>query len=148
MLNPTTKTYSPSEVSVIVGNDIIDVFNTVEIALAEDKITHSTASTGQSTRIINPSMLGTITLNLPQSAETNDKVLEYYEKIIEEYMFGEFVSIEVKDKLGTSKYKIEKASIKKPSDSNFEKEDSDRSWVFEGDFTKYKPGGAYHQARP
>jgi hypothetical protein len=130
------KTYSPADVMVVIGDSspvIIEVFNSVEIAMEEDKISHSAAATGQSTRVINASKLGTITLTLPQTTKDNEKILKEYKKILKNYAKGAFTMIDVRDKLGQSKHIINRASINRVANSNYEKESSNRAWAFTGD---------------
>lgn len=136
------KTYSPADVEVIIGdNTLLDTFNSVEVAMEEDKISHSVAATGQSTRVINASKLGTITLVLPQTTTDNAKILAEYKDILANYAKGKFTSIQVKDKLGNSLHRINKASINRVADTTYEKESSDRSWAFGGDVINHDVTG-------
>lgn len=128
------KTYSPTDVSITVGGKYkIDVFNSVAVATAEARLSHKAASTGQLTRTINANKLGTITLVLPQTTVKNAELLAEFKRVLSNYSNATgFTSIDVKDNLGQSIHRIIQASITKVPDANYDKDATDRTWVFEG----------------
>lgn len=137
----STYTYSSKDVAVVVDGYIIDTFNKVSVSFNEDRVSHSSASTGHTTRVIQASTLGKIILTLPQTTPRNADLMAVYKNILDNYATGVFASITVKDMLGNSIHKMTEASILRAADADYEKGDTDRVWTFEGDLVRNSPLG-------
>jgi hypothetical protein len=136
-----TYTYSPKDVFVSVGGVLIDTFDKISVSFNEDRVSHSSCATGHTTRVMQASRLGKITLVLPQTTPRNRDLLDIYEDILSNYASGVFASITIKDKLGFSVHRMTEASILRAADSDYEKKDTQRTWVFEGDLVDNSPRG-------
>lgn len=137
-----TQTYSPRDVSVVIGKYTIDVFQSVTVAQAEDRVSHKAAATGEVTRTISHNPIGTITLVLPQTTPKNSTLQSIHNQIMDGYKRGLFATVTIKDKLGDSVHILKEASIKKSADAAYEKDASDRTWVFEGTLQKHENKGS------
>ena len=129
-----SKTYSPGEVSVIVGRSIINSWNTVTVARNEDRNFLSVGTQGEVTRTKNLSNLGTITITLPQSSADNASLSA------KEIANG-IESISIIDKSGNSVAVMPEGVITGVPESEFGKELSEREWVYQGDLPVYVVGG-------
>ena len=128
------KTYAPGEVSVVIGGSIINSWNSVTVARNEDKNFPSVGTQGEVTRTVNASNLGTITLVLPQSSADN-AVLSAKE------VANGIESIGIMDKSGDSIHTMPEGFITTVAEAGYEKELTEREWVFQGDLPVNIIGG-------
>ena len=129
-----SKTYNPGEVSLVIGGSIINSWNSITIARNEDRNFATVGTQGEVTRTVNVSNLGTITVVLPQSSADN-AILSAKE------IANGIESIGVMDKSGTSIATMPEGFITGVAESGFEKELTEREWVFMGDLPVYVVGG-------
>lgn len=127
------KSYSPGEVSLIIGGSIIN-FDGVTVSRNEDKNTLTVGTQGEVTRTKNLSNLGTIVVLLPQSSIDNATLSA------QEIANG-ILSISVIDKGGTSVAVMPEGVITGMPESEFSKEHVQREWTFQGDLPVYVIGG-------
>ena len=128
-----SKTYSPGDVSFIIGGSIIK-FDSLTVSRNEDKNTMTVGTQGEVTRTKNLSNLSTITAVLPQSSSDN-AVLSAHE------VANSVVSILVKDNGGLSLHTMPEGVITGVPDSEYGKEHVQREWVFQGDLPVNVIGG-------
>ncbi len=128
-----SKTYSPGDVSFIVGGSIIK-FDSLTVSRNEDKNTMTVGTQGEVTRTKNLSNLATITAVLPQSSSDNAvlSALEIADGVI---------PILVKDNGGASLHTMPTGVITGVPDSEYGKEHVQREWVFQGDLPVNVIGG-------
>ena len=129
-----SKTYAPGEVSVVIGGSIINSWNSVTVARNEDKNFASVGTQGEVTRTVNASNLGTITLVLPQSSADN-AILSAKE------VANGIESIGIMDKSGNSIHTMPEGFITTVAEAGYEKELTEREWVFMGDLPVNIIGG-------
>lgn len=128
-----SKTYSPGDVSLIIGGSIIK-FDSVTVSRNEDKNTMSVGTQGEVTRTKNLSNLSTITVVLPQSSSDN-AVLSAREVV------NDVLSILIKDNGGLSLHTMPAGVITSIPDSEYGKEAVQREWAFQGDLPVNVIGG-------
>ena len=128
------KTWDPSQLNLIVGGSIINSWNTVSIDLDEDEQTSSTGTSGESTRSINASKMGTATLTLPQASDDNATLSALAEA-------KSIFSLSTIDKSGKSIHVMSQAFISKRAASEYTKESGEREWVIKGDLDVHLPAG-------
>ena len=128
-----SKNYSPGDVSLIIGGSIIK-FDIVTVARNEDKNIMSVGTQGEVTRTKNLSNLATITVVLPQSSADN-ATLSAREVV------NDVLSILIKDNGGNSLHAMPEGVITGVPDSGYEKEVTDRTWIFQGDLPVNIIGG-------
>lgn len=128
-----SKTYSPGDVSLIIGGSIIK-FDTVTVSRNEEKNLMSVGTQGEVTRTKNLSNLATITVVLPQSSSDN-AVLSVRE------VTNDILSILIKDNGGLSLHTMPEGVITGVPDSEYGKEAAQREWVFQGDLPVNVIGG-------
>ena len=128
-----SKNYSPGDVSLIIGGSIVK-FDAVTVARNEDKNTMTVGTQGEVTRTKNLSNLATITVVLPQSS-SNNAILSAFE------VANSVVSILVKDNGGLSLHTMPEGVITGVPDSEYGKEVTDRTWIFQGDLPVNVIGG-------
>ena len=128
-----SKTYSPGDVSLIIGGSIIK-FDTVTVSRNEEKNLMSVGTQGEVTRTKNLSNLATITVVLPQSSSDN-AVLSARE------ITNDILSILIKDNGGLSLHTMPGGVITGVPDSEYGKEAAQREWVFQGDLPVNVIGG-------
>ena len=129
-----SKTYSPGEVSVIVGGSIMNSWNSVTVGRNEERNFASVGTQGEVTRTVNVSNLGTITIVLPQSSADN-AILSAKEIV------NGIESISVIDKSGNSIAVMPEGFLTGTPESEFGKELAEREWVYQGDLPVYTIGG-------
>jgi len=128
------KTYSPKEVSIIVGTLIVSNFESVSVELDEDEWSFVAGADGELTRIENANKLGTATLVLKQSAESNDALSGLA-------VTGGTFPFVVADKSGKSLHVMPEATIAKRPMAEYGKEASDREWTIKGKLSIHNIGG-------
>ena len=128
-----SKTYSPGDVSLIIGGSIVK-FDAVTVERNEDKNTMSVGTQGEVTRTKNLSNLATITVVLPQSS-SNNAILSAFE------IANSIVPILVKDNGGLSLHTMPEGVITGVPGSEYGKEVTDRTWIFQGDLPVNVIGG-------
>jgi hypothetical protein len=133
---PKLKTYDPSQVSVILGGSIIGSWNTVAIAMDEDKFLFaSDTSSGEATRTKNANTLGTYTLTLPQASEDNATLSALL-------LSDALVVCSIKDNGGDTIAVMPLGTVMKSADSEFGRgEGGEREWVIKGNIDVYFVGG-------
>lgn len=127
------KTYSPADVSLIVGGSIIK-FNSVTARRNEPLNTMTVGTQGEVTRTKNASTLGTVTIVLPQSS-TGNAILSA------KAIVNGLESIIVKDNLGASLATFPTAAFTELPESEFAKEHGERSWELQGSMPIHFVGG-------
>lgn len=128
-----SKTYSPADISVIIGGTIVK-FDTVTAKKNEPLNTMTEGTQGEVTRTKNASTLGTLTVVLPQSSSTN--------AILSAKAIANGVeSIIIKDNLGASLVALPAAVFTELPESEFAKEHGERAWEFQGSMPIYIVGG-------
>ena len=128
------KTWDPSQLNLIVGGSIINSWNTVAIDLDEDEQFQSVGTSGEVTRSINASKMGTVTLTVPQSSADNATLSAIAEA-------KSIVSFSTIDKSGNSIHVMAQAFISKRAASEYTKESGEREWVLKGDLNVHLPAG-------
>jgi len=129
-----TKTYTPDQVSLIVGGSIIKSWNKVTIKRDEDGWSFSAGTSGEVTRTKNLNTLGAITITMPQTSADN-AVMSAYE------VSDALLSCFVKDNGGASLYALPEGTVIKPADSEFGKDASEREWTIKGALAAFTVGG-------
>jgi hypothetical protein len=124
------KTYDPSQVSIIAGGSIINSWNTVSVELDEDEQFATVGTSGEVTRTINASSLGTITLTVPQSSADN-AALQALATAKSVFPF----SILDKSGSGLSNHVMAEAFISKRPTAEYAKEHGEREWIIKGSLT-------------
>ena len=119
--------------SFIAGGSIIK-FDSITVSKNEDKNTMTVGTQGEVTRTKNLSNLATITVVLPQSS-SNNATLSAFE------VANSVVSILVKDNGGLSLHTMPEGVITGVPDSEYGKEVTDRTWIFQGDLPVNVIGG-------
>lgn len=127
------KTYSPADVSVIIGGSIIK-FNTVTVKKNEPLNFMTEGTHGEVTRTKNGSKLGTVTVVLPQSSSDNATLSA-------KAIVNGVESILVKDNSGASVATLPSAVFTELPESEFAKEHGERAWEFQGSMPLYVVGG-------
>ncbi len=129
-----SKTYNPGEVSLIIGGSIINSWNSITVARNEDKNFATVGTQGEVTRTVNVSNLATITVVLPQSSADN-AILSAKE------VANGIESIGIMDKSGDSIHTMPEGFITTTAEAGYEKELTEREWVFMGDLPVNIIGG-------
>lgn len=120
------RTYDMNLVSVIIGGSIIKSWNTVKVARDNDRWSFSEGSTGEITRTRNSSLLGTITLTLPQASADN-ATLSAFETA------GTLIPCLIMDKGGPSIHTMPEGTVVKMPDAEYGKESGEREWTIKGE---------------
>jgi len=128
------KTYSPEEVSIIIGGSIIKGWETVTVSRDEDEWSFVAGTDGESTRTKNANKLGMFELVMSQSSEDN-LVLSSFS------VSGSLLNSAIKDNSGNSLHVIPAATIVKPADAEYGKEAGNRTWQAKGDLSVHVVGG-------
>lgn len=119
------KTYDPSQVSVVIGGAIIKSWNTVTVAMDEDRNVLSAGTTGEATRTKNANRLGTIVIDMPQTSEDNLKLTA-------ELALDVPLPCAIIDTGGNSIHVMPQGVIMKSPDSEYGKENGTREWTVAG----------------
>lgn len=130
-----TKTYDPSQVSVIVGGNIITNFEKVSVSRDEDNWKFQAGSSGEVTRTKNSNPLGTIEIELSQTVA---------EQVGLSALVGTdaLIPINVADLNGTSIHTMPEGSVMKVADAEYGKDDATtRTWTLKGALTVHVVGG-------
>jgi hypothetical protein len=122
------KTYDPSQVSVIIGGSIIKSWETVKAGRDNDRFKFTEGTSGEVTRTKNASLMGTITLTLPQASADN-ATLSAFE------VAGTLIPCMVVDKGGTSLHTMPEGTIVKVPDAEYGKDAGTREWIIKGEIT-------------
>jgi hypothetical protein len=120
------KTYVPEEVSFIVAGNIVNSWDSITIAMDEDRFTKTPSTVGSPTRTKNSNKLATLTATLPQSSSDNDvfSALTIADAV---------VIVLLKDNSGTTVVTMPEGTFAKLADAEFSKEASQREWVIFGE---------------
>jgi len=128
------KTYSPDEMSVILGGAIISGFadgESIKITHNEDAMTLQIGSQGHGTRTKNANKSGRLELVLQQTSESN-AVLQAF--ATQDRVSGNaFFPMLVKDNSGSDIHTAETMWVVKEPDASYGKEATSRTWVLETD---------------
>ena len=119
------KTYSPKEVSVVIGGAIIKSWDEVSVVMDEDRNVLSSATTGESTRTKNANRLGKIEITLPQTSEDNLALSGLL-------AIDTPIPCAVIDSGGNSLHVMPLGVIMKSPDSGYAKENGTRIWTIAG----------------
>ena len=122
---PGVKTYDPTLVSLILGGSILKSWNTITCVVDDPKFVFSKGTTGEVTRTKNAVMMGTATLNMPQTSEDN-AIISAFE------VAGNTIPLMVVDRNGTSIRVMPQATVVKPADAEYGAEAGERSWEIKG----------------
>lgn len=128
------KTWDPSQLNVIVGGSIINSWNTVSVDFDEDEQFQSVGTSGEVTRSINASKMGTATLTLPQSSADNATLSAIAEA-------KSIISFSTIDKSGNSVHVMAQAFVAKRAPSEYTKESGEREWTLKGNLDVHLPAG-------
>jgi len=121
-----TKTYDPSLVSVIIGGSIIKSWEAVKAGRDNDKYKFTERTSREVTRTKNASLLGTITLTLPQASQDN-ATLSAFE------VAGALIPCMIMDKGGTSLHTMPEGTVVKMPDAEYGKDSGSREWTIKGE---------------
>lgn len=128
------KTWDPSQLNLIIGGSIINSWDTVVIDFDEDEQTSSTGTTGESTRSINASKMGSAVLTLPQASADNATLSAL---AVSKSIF----SLSTIDKSGNSVHVMAQAFMGKRAAAEYTKESGQREWLIKGDLDVHLPAG-------
>jgi len=120
-----SKTYDPTQVSIILGVTKLSNWNEVTVAFDEDGWTFTSGTQGEATRTKNANKLGTITITVPQTSSDNDILSTWY-------LSGLNTPCDVRDNNGTSAGTMALGTVVKLSDQGFGKEAGTREWMVKG----------------
>jgi len=126
------KTYDPKGVVVSIGGSPISGYadgTFVNISRQNDTFTSVAGADGEVSRAKSNDKRGEMTLTLLQTSLSNDVLSAL--AVLDEKLGTGVVPIIVKDMSGLTIYFSGSGWIKKPADSEFGKEISNRDWVFE-----------------
>ena len=129
-----TKTYDPSQVSVIIGGSIIKSWNTVTAARDEENFMMTVGTQGEATRTKNANKMGVITLVLPQASVDNLILTGFFN-------LGTQISVSITDKSGVSLHVIPEATVTKSPDASYGKEAGEYEWLIRGNLSVHVLGG-------
>jgi len=121
-----TRTYSPGEVTNIVGGVIVKDWMEITWAYVNPRYSMVQGSDGELTRVENAGwqlVEGTITLS--QSSSSNIGVNA-------QFVAGAVIPLLVKDNSGNSIHSIPEMTLTAPADGGYGKETKDREWKFGG----------------
>ena len=119
------KTYSPDDVSIVVGGFLLQSWDECNGEYDEDKNSYKAGTTGEVTRVKNLNELATLTLILPQTSVDN---LSLNALALANAVF----SISVIDMGGTLVALMPEATVQKPAGFGYKKESTPREWTFKG----------------
>jgi len=122
----STKTYDPSLVSVIIGGSIIKSWDIVKVGRDNDRWKMTEGTSGEVTRTKNTSLLGTVTLTLPQASSDN-ATLSSFE------VAGSLIPCMIMDKGGTSLHTMPEGTVIKIADAEYGKDATTREWIIKGE---------------
>lgn len=122
------KTYSPDDVSIVVGGFLVESWDECNMEFDEDKNTLSVGTSGEATRVKNLNDLATITLILPQTSADNLQINSLA-------VADTVLSLSIIDMGGTLVAIMPEGVIMKNAGFGFKKEDTPREWTFKGKAT-------------
>lgn len=129
------KTYSPGEVVVVVFGAIVSSWNEVTVVSDEDDFSFTPdTNSGEATRVENKSLLGTITVTLPQASADNGALSGLR-------LAKTLGAVSILDKGGLSLHVMPKGTIVKAADAGYAKENGSREWAFRGNLDVNVIGG-------
>jgi hypothetical protein len=99
----------------------------VEVEYDEDAYTHHVGAKGEVTRVKNANEMGTVTFNLGQGSTCNDKLSAI--AIADRKSGAGIGKLLITDLKGTTKYRADKAWIRKMPKGEHGKEHTNRGWV-------------------
>lgn len=112
----------------------------VEVEYDEDAYTHHVGAKGEVTRVKNCNEMGTVTFTLGQGSSCNDKLSAI---AIADRKSGSGVGkLLITDLKGTTKYRADKAWIRKMAKGEHGKEHANRSWVITAEKLEVTIGGS------
>jgi len=120
-----TKTYDPSNVSLIVGGRIVKEWNTVTVERDEDIFTLTAGTQGEATRTRNLNTLGKMTITIPQTSNDNDQMSAIANT-------RNLISCGLIDKNGLTVLTMPEGSITKYPSVEMGKESGEREWIVAG----------------
>ncbi len=134
------RSYSPSNVIVTIasasdGQGTIATFDKVDVEYNEERWGFETSATGHITRTRRESVLGKISIDVPQTSVDNDVIMDMS---ITQLVAGEVGPIPTKftlsitDNWGQSMYTMTDATLVQPQGSSFSKDPNNRTWEFQG----------------
>lgn len=129
------KTYIPGEMAVIIGAAIIQDFESLNVTYDEDFWNWSVGSGGEATRTKNSSRLGEITVEVPQTHESNAVLSETV--ILDDTVIASIV-----DTNGLSNHTISEGTLTKVAEAGYAKTESGtREWMVKGVLDTHFVGG-------
>ena len=131
----TLRSYSPSNVIVFVEGRAITTFDKVDVEYDDDRWSMSTSATGHTTRTRNESILGKISLDIPQTSIDTDSLMDVTSEQRVAGVVGLIpnkLTITIKDNWGQSMYTMTGGTLIKPQGSSFSKDPNNRTWEFSG----------------
>lgn len=126
-------TYSPKEVSIIIGSHIVDNWEEVTVVKDEDDNLFSTGADGEVAVTENANELGTISITIKQTSKSN--------LILSALGKGAVLPITIADKSGKSLHMIPLSKRVKAPDAAYGKEAGDREWAYRGSLEINIAGG-------
>jgi len=130
----SVKSYSPDEVSVILGGAIVSGFadgESIKVTHNEDAFTLQVGSQGHGTRTKNANKSGRLELVLQQTSEAN-AILQGFLTQDRNSGNGYFPML-VKDNSGSDIHTAETMWVVKQPDASYGKEATNRTWILETD---------------
>ena len=127
-------TYSPAEVSILVGSLIIKNWETVAVELDEDEWTFEEGADGEISRTKKAGKMGSVTLTLKQHSSSNTDLTALS-------VTDAVATINVIDGSGDSLHMMPEGTITKRPSASYGKEGSDREWLIKGKLTIHNVGG-------
>jgi hypothetical protein len=111
----------------------------VKVSRAEDAWSYHIAADGTVTRVKNNNKMGSVVLTYTQNSPILDVLSQQSQ--LDEATGRNIQPIEVQDGSGRSVAKAPGAWIKKPADSEYQKEGTTREWTFDCDQLSHFVGG-------
>lgn len=130
-----TKTYDPSQVSVIVGGTIVTNWEKVSVEYDEEKWKFQAGSSGEVTRTKNSNPIGAINIELAQTSSDNAAFSGYAGS-------DALIPIVIQDGGGTSLHSMTEGTCVTVPTAEYAKDDAGtREWTFKGALATHFIGG-------
>lgn len=130
-----TKTYDPSQVSLIVGGTIVTNWEKITVEYDEEKWKFGAGSSGEVYRTKNSNPIGTINVELAQTSSDNAAFSGYAGS-------DALIPIIVQDGGGTSLHSMTEATCVTVPSAEYAKDDAGtREWSFKGALAVHIIGG-------
>jgi len=136
------RTFDPSQVSVIFKGTPLSGFadgTFISVTRSNDSYSKTVGADGETTRVASRDKSGEITITLAQTSPSNDFLSSQLEADERDNSgSGDFL---IKDNSGNTIIESAAAWVRKPADTEFAKEVSNREWVLDADNLLMSVGG-------